>query len=387
MTLRRPIRTHGSASRLVLPAVLACACAWPMRAQQLIGYVNTRDAEVTGATDVLDGQAVLTGSAGVTARDHTAPVKLGRGGTVRVCQTSVVHITESKSAEMSAPLLFSLDRGAMEIEMSSTLGDAIMTPDLRFSVVNKGPLDLRLRVARNGDTCVENRGANAPTLNISDPFGEALYQVAAGQHVMFEHGSLHEVVDQEKYPCGCPDKPGMSVADALLASGGTKTVVPAPAPSAAPPPAVVTVVPTTPAPPVVAAAVPAPPPAPAQPDQQAQLQSAEQAAAAAAMRAAEEKHPFPTAISEGLAPAPEVPQAATGAPHVQVADTLSYNAPAPAMAAPSAAAASAAKKGKKSAPAAASRPATGQPAAKPPRQQSNDLVHVVGRFFKRLFGG
>ena len=214
--------------RLRLPstrcASFHCACvrggAAPVRAQQLIGYVNTRDAEVTGASDVLDGQAVLTGSAGITARDHTAPVKLGRGGTVRVCQTSVVHITESKSADMAAPLLFSLDRGSMEIEMNGTLNDAIMTPDLRFTVVNKGPLDLRLRVARNGDTCVENRGANAPTLNISDPFGEALYQVAAGQHVMFEHGSLHEVVDQEKYPCGCPESSGMSVADALLARAG-----------------------------------------------------------------------------------------------------------------------------------------------------------------------
>ncbi len=283
-------------SRFAVPASIAfvCAAALQVRAQQLIGYVNTRDAEVTGATDVLDGQAVLTGSAGITARDHTAPVKLGRGGTVRVCQTSVVHITESKSADMAAPLLFSLDRGSMEIEMNGTLNDAIMTPDLRFTVVNKGPLDLRLRVARNGDTCVENRGANAPTLNISDPFGEAMYQVAAGQHVMFEHGSLHEVVDQEKYPCGCPESSGMSVADALLASGGGKTIAPAAAP------VVTAVVPVVPAPAFVA---PAAAPAPAQPDTQAQLRSAEQAAAAAAMKAAEDKHPFPEAVSEGLAPA------------------------------------------------------------------------------------
>jgi hypothetical protein len=365
-----------------LPAsiALACVCSWPMRAQQLIGYVNTHDAEVTGSSDVLGDQAVLTGSAGITARDHTAPVKLGRGGTLRVCQTSVVHITESKSADMAAPLLFSLDRGAMEIEMSGTLNDAIMTPDLRFTVVNKGPLDLRLRVARNGDTCVENRGANAPTLNISDPFGEALYQVAAGQHVMFEHGSLHEVVDQEKYPCGCPDQPGTSVADALLASGGTKTMAPA---AAAAPPASVTAV--VPAAPVVTAAAPAP--APAQPDPQVQLQTAEQAAAAAAMKAAEEKHPFPTAVSEELAPAAEAAPAAPGAPHVQIADTLSYNAPAPAMAAPSAAATSAKKKSKNGAAAAAAQPAAGQPPAPPAPKPPNDLAHVVGRFLKRLFGG
>ena len=82
-----------------------------------------------------------------------------------------------------------------------------MTPDLRFTVRNAGPLDLRLRVARNGDTCVENRGPVAPTLAVSDPFGEAMYELAAGQHVLFEHGSLHEVVDHETSPCGCPPRP------------------------------------------------------------------------------------------------------------------------------------------------------------------------------------
>ena len=81
-----------------------------------------------------------------------------------------------------------------------------MTPDLRFTVRNAGPLDLRLRVARNGDTCVENRGPGAPTLAVSDPFGESMYEVAPDQHVLFEHGSLHEVVDNETTPCGCPGR-------------------------------------------------------------------------------------------------------------------------------------------------------------------------------------
>jgi hypothetical protein len=321
---------------------------------------------------------VLTGSAGITARDHTAPITLGRGGTVRVCQTSVLHVSESRSAKIDAPLLFSLDRGAIEIHMAGTLNDSILTPDLRFTVVNAGPLDLRVRVARNGDTCVDNRGPAAPTLNISDPFGEALYQVSAGQHVLFEHGSLHEVVDHERSPCGCPDEKGMSVADALLASGGTKTVAPV---AAAPPAVQVT------APPAVAAAVQPPTQPAAQPDLQAELHSAEQTAAHSAVRAAEQ-HPFPTAISEGLAPAPEIPQAAPGTVHAQIADTLSYNAP---MSTPAttAAAPSPAIHGKKLKAAKAAETATpAQPVAAPAaKPQSNDVVHVLGRFFKRIFGG
>jgi hypothetical protein len=270
---------------LLLACALGGPLAGPVRAQQLIGYVSTRDADVVGAKDVMEGRAVLTGSVSVTARDHTAPIALGRGGTVRVCQTSVLHLSESREMMVAAPLLFSLDGGAIEIETKATATDAVMTPDLRFTVRSAGPLDLRLRVAPNGDTCVENRGAGAPVLEVSDPFGDATYQLVAGQHVLFEHGSLREVVDHETSPCGCPDASGVPLADALMAP----------------------------------------------------------ATAAAA------EHPFPVAVSEGLAPVAEVPQAPTGEVHAQVSETLSYNA---------------------------------TPA---PTQPNNDLAHLVGRLFRKIF--
>ena len=89
----------------------AVLCVSGACAQQLIGYVKADDANVTGATDVMDGQAVLSGSVGVTAKDHTAVITLGRGGLARVCQTSALHMTQSKVADAgtSAPLLFSLE--------------------------------------------------------------------------------------------------------------------------------------------------------------------------------------------------------------------------------------------------------------------------------------
>jgi hypothetical protein len=93
----------------------------------------------------------------------------------------------------------------------------------------------------------------------------------------------------------------------------------------------------------------------------------EKDAAAAQASAA---HPFPAAVSEGLASAAEVPQAPAGQVHTQVSDTLSYNA---AAAEQPSAPASAASPGAPAAPA----------AAKPPR----DLAHVIGRFFRRMFGG
>jgi hypothetical protein len=79
--------------------------------------------------------------------------------------------------------------------------------------------------------------------------------------------------------------------------------------------------------------------------------------------AAAVQHPFPVAISEGLAPEAEVPQAPTGEVHAQVSETLSYNAQA-------------------GSGAAAGAPSTAAPAPAPP---VNDLVHLVGRLFHKLF--
>jgi hypothetical protein len=79
--------------------------------------------------------------------------------------------------------------------------------------------------------------------------------------------------------------------------------------------------------------------------------------------AAAAEHPFPVAISEGLAPVAGVPQAPTGEVHAQVSETLSYNAQAG---------------GQPSSDA----PSTAAPA---PAPQVNDLAHIVGRIFHKLF--
>jgi hypothetical protein len=354
MTRTQPVRRAVRAAVVCVGA--AVICAGSARAQQLIGYVKADDANVTGATDVMDGQAVLSGSVGVTAKDHTAVITLGRGGLARVCQTSALHMTQTKVADAgaSAPLLFALDRGAIEIRMNGLANDSIMTPDLRMTVQASGPLDVRLRVARNGDTCVENHGGAAPSLTVSDPFGSSMYELIAGQHVLFEHGDLHEVVDHETEPCGCPDEKGASVADALLAPGGpkigAKTVTPSPT--------------------------------------------------------AELQHPFPAAVSEGLAPTASS-QLEANPPQPQATAQLRYNAPPePVMPAP-ANSASAAKKSRKvpaqappvtvaSVPQAAATASLGSapPMQKEPaktaeaRNQSpkRDVAHMVGHFFRFLFG-
>lgn len=286
--------------------------------QPPIGTVGMQDATVAGALEVSNGRAILVGNTTVTARDRVAEIQLKRGGTVRVCATSGLHVTAGRSAEATAaapvqiPLMLALDRGAIEVQMAATAHDVVTTPDLRFTMQADGPLDLQLRVTRNGDTCVENRGAKAPVLNVADQFGEASYELKAGQHVLFEHGSLKEVVDHESSSCGCPPEPAMSIADALIG-----------------------------------------PAAPAN---------------STAEKTVAEQHPFPAAVSAGLAPA-TVPQTSAGAVHTQVAAALSSSGGADSLAQPAA----------KTTAAVAPAPA--------PAKSSKNPFRAVGRFFRHIFAG
>ncbi|HTH53086.1 MAG TPA: hypothetical protein VL495_03985 [Edaphobacter sp.] len=325
--------------------------------QQPIGSVGLQDATVVGPLQVSNGRAVLEGASTITARDHTAEVALQRGGTVRVCSTSGLQLAAGKAAEngaAEAPLILSLDRGAIEVGTRVTTSDVLMTPDLRFTMTTPGTLDLRLRVTRNGDTCVENRGTAAPTLGVSDQFGESSYQVKPGQHVLFEHGSVKEVVDNEHEPCGCPAAPVVSVAEAGKA--GTPETAAAPGSTVA----------------------------------------AKQAA---------EQHPFPAAQSAGLAPVSGPPQTPAGTVHAQVSTTMSYGGEtAPATGANDdragvrAGGATATSPNEVKAtltpPAETSTPAEGETSGvkaqappPPPAPPANDVFHAIGHFFKKLFGG
>jgi len=103
-----------------------------LQAQQPVGSVAVGDAVVAGNLSVTNGRAVLVSNSTVTATDHAADISLDRGGNVLVCATSGLHITSGKAAAGATPLMLSLDRGAIELRMSATASDVIMTPDLHL---------------------------------------------------------------------------------------------------------------------------------------------------------------------------------------------------------------------------------------------------------------
>lgn len=349
--------TKASLVRVRLGAATVVFGCASMCAQMPIGSVSTLEATVTGASSTSNDRAQLGTNGTVTAKDRPAFVQLLRGGTVKVCATSGVHLTAGTpaaassdapagtpgasglaasgvvvtdttspaaapstldatkvsvaawSANIPPPLMVALDRGALELRMGTVPGDIVMTPDLRFSFSGEGLLDVRIRVTRNGDTCVDNRVAGLaghPELQVGSLFGSETYNVRSGQHVLFEGGNLREVVDNETSPCGCPEEPARV------------------------------------------------------PEAQVELQARKSAKITGTQAAVQ--HPFPADVSQGLAPPPAVPQAAPQVTHTQVATTLVFNGGA-----------------------AAEAPAKSVNAAKPAFEEKKGFFRSIGRFFKRVF--
>jgi hypothetical protein len=298
-----------------------------LAAQQPIGRTSATEVQVSGAVDISHGETLLGNGSEITAGDQAVKITLERGGALRLCSTSSVHLAKDRSIAdpASSALMMALDRGAIEANYAvGTYSDVLLTPDLRILISGPGEADLRIRVNLKGDTCVDNHGANAPYVTVTSQLEGGAYRVLPDQRVNFQHGSLREVVDHEPEPCGCPVMPVTSVASA----GGTT-------------------------------ANPAPPGRPVGGPSSTASDTA-----------------FPIAESEGLA-APPTPRAA---PVVPPGENPAPAPPAPpAPAAPSSPATSSAPSPPAAQPEVAPAPAT-------PSTNQGGLFHRIGHFFSKIFG-
>ena len=172
-----------------------------------IAYVPTEGVTLSGSLEVANGKAVIGNNGSITAGDKTATVTLARGGTLQLCSTTTVHLSRDRSIAdaQSSALMISLDRGALEASYATgKYSDVLMTPDFRILISGPGQTDLKIRVSPKGDTCLDNHGTNAPYITVTSLLEGGLYRVQPNERVLFEHGSLNEVVDNETEPCGCP---------------------------------------------------------------------------------------------------------------------------------------------------------------------------------------
>jgi cell division septation protein DedD len=325
--------------RFLLTATVVL-CVPALVAQEPIGRTSAAEVQVSGAVDISHGETTLGNGSAITAGNQAVKITLQRGGELRLCSTSSVHLSKDRSISdpANSALMMALDRGA--IEANYTVGkysDVMLTPDLRILISGPGKANLSIRVNGKGDTCVDNHGADAPYVIVSSQLEGGAYRVLPDQRVNFEHGSLQEVVDHEPEACGCPIMPVTSVASA---GGGPSST------------------------------------------------AADTA--------------FPIAESEGLAPPPApatVPTVPPGETHAEVTVPLTYNGEKPA-AAPPAASTPPAAASTPAPPAADSTPAVPAaaavvPAPEPtpppqtasaPQAQQGGFFHRIGHFFSRIFG-
>jgi hypothetical protein len=176
-----------------------------------IAVVPTEGLKLSGAVDLGQGRAVIAFGGSITAGGKASTITLPHRGNMRICPMTKVNLTADSSVASSlrpgeSPgLMMALDQGALEANFQTgENSDVILTPDFRIVISAPGTAEVQVRLGDKGDTCVDNRGENAPYVTVNSVFEGGVYRVQPNQRVMFQHGSLNEVVDNEKESCGCP---------------------------------------------------------------------------------------------------------------------------------------------------------------------------------------
>ena len=196
-------------------------------------------AMVTGALQVANGRAMIATNGAITSGTNTTEVALPRRGVLRVCASTTVKLAADSSVPQGEipGLMMVLDHGAVEASFATGRNsDILLTPDFRILIGGPGAADVKVRLGQHGDTCVDNAGTNAPYVLVTSVFDGGIYRVQPGQRVMFQHGSVYAVVDQEKEPCGCPAPVHPNSNDFPLAESAGLAPLAAPGPPGTVPP-------------------------------------------------------------------------------------------------------------------------------------------------------
>jgi hypothetical protein len=204
------LHAQSSASPSVIPVPAASTAASPIAIVALDSRIPGSAAVVTGALQVMGGKAIIAANGTVTAGATTTDVFLPQRGTLHVCASTTVKLAADSSVPPGeAPgVMMAMEHGAVEANFATGHNaDIVLTPDFRILIGGPGMDNVKVRLGDGGDTCVDNPAGNAPYVLVTSVFDGSVYRVQPGQRVMFQHGNLHEVVDQEKEPCGCPPAP------------------------------------------------------------------------------------------------------------------------------------------------------------------------------------
>ena len=193
----------------------------------------TPDLTLAGSLTVTGSRAAIGSSGSVTAGPRTARITLPGRGHLSLCASTRATFTanpQHTSADHSG-LMLSLDHGAVETDFrTGQISDVILTPDFRILISGPGQSTVQVRLADHGDTCVDNHGKRPPYVTVTSLFTGQAYRVQPNQRVLFQHGSVSEVVDNESESCGCPPDPTRTLGSNAFPVAQSAGLAPLPSP-------------------------------------------------------------------------------------------------------------------------------------------------------------
>ncbi|HWC18464.1 MAG TPA: hypothetical protein VG498_15690 [Terriglobales bacterium] len=237
--------------------------AGPALAQGL-GDVYASDASVKGSVRETAAGLEINNGAVITAGEHSASLRLARGGQVRICPGTNLTVNSSPEGQQ---LMFAMSAGSLEADYRLPFtADVVLTPDYRILISGPADVNLSVTATMNGDACVRARGDNSYVV-VSELMGDEFYRVNPDEQVVFHAGRVKDPEVNGSTLCGCPPPAALQRAEAAPATQTPANAAPtapspqvtaqkAPTPVAVMPRASASQVPPEPAPPMQPAPTP-----------------------------------------------------------------------------------------------------------------------------------
>ncbi|MFL6440169.1 MAG: hypothetical protein ACJ71Q_21535 [Terriglobales bacterium] len=192
---KTPRRKRG-----VFVLLFVCAGVVAAAQTQTVGDVYASDAAVKGSVrETPEGLEIGNGAA-ITAGEHSATLRLARGGQVRICpNTNITANISPKGQE----LMFAMSAGSLEAEYNLPfISDVVLTPDFRILISGPAAVDVSITATPNGDACVRSRGDDSYVV-VSELMGDDFYHVKPEEQVVFHAGHVKDPEVSDAMSCGC----------------------------------------------------------------------------------------------------------------------------------------------------------------------------------------
>ncbi len=169
--------------------------------QQKIGQVYASDATVEGSVTLASGILTIGNGSKIKAGQHTASIRLTRGGELRVCPGTSLSVNASSSGK---ELMLGMGTGALEADYPlPASADVVLTPDLRILLSGPGEAKVAITSNARGDTCVRSLGEESYVV-VTELIGDATYRVKPKEQVFFPGAQIGKATPDSPLVCGCP---------------------------------------------------------------------------------------------------------------------------------------------------------------------------------------